>query len=133
MSRLQIIFVLILGAWIYSAANRPSTPTPQVTAKTPEQIAAKAAEDRAFQRTARIAAGIKASLREPGSVVWESIHANEDASIICLDYRARNGFGGMAREFVVFANGKASKKVNDWNRRCVDKGLADMKHVKHAI
>lgn len=85
-----------------------------------------------FQKTARMADAIKKALREPESVVWEAILANDDASVICFEYRARNGFGGMAKEFTVFAEKKASQDVSVWNKYCT-KTLNDMIDVKYAI
>lgn len=132
MSALKILFVAALGFAIFKS-DLGAPAVAKDLAPTPGQVAASAEKERAFQRTARLAAGIKKSLRDPGSLVWESIHASADGSVACFDYRARNGYGGMGREFVVFADGKASKNPRDWNKRCVDKALADMRHVAFAI
>jgi hypothetical protein len=85
-----------------------------------------------FQKTAVMANALKKALREPESVVWETILANDDASVICFEYRARNGFGGMAKEFTVFADNKASQDANVWNKHCT-KTFNNMMDVKYAI
>jgi predicted amidophosphoribosyltransferase len=77
-----VIVVIIIGA--------SSTPT--------RSVAEQAKHDQEQARGARVVgAGVflRDSLRNPDSVVWESIRANDDASIICFEYRAQNGFGGM--------------------------------------
>lgn len=86
----------------------------------------------AFRKTALFAASIKKTMRDPDSLVWESIRANDDASVICVEYRARNGFGGMNREFAVYANSKVSQKPTAWNKHCI-KPMNDMKHVRYAL
>lgn len=85
-----------------------------------------------FQKTAAIARTIKNNLREPESMTLETARANDDASVVCLEYRARNGFGGMSKEFVVFAQNKAHQTPEAWNKHCTQP-LFDMKHVRHAL
>jgi hypothetical protein len=80
-----------------------------------------------------MAASIKRSLREPESVQWETILANDDASVMCFLYRARNGFGGMTRENISVADGKASKAPAHWNKHCAGKDFNDMIHVRQAL
>ncbi|KAA0230145.1 hypothetical protein EDM76_11570 [bacterium] len=86
-----------------------------------------------FQKTAIMAATIKRNLREPESVQWETIMANDDGSVMCFDYRARNGFGGMTREYISFANGKVSKEAAHWNKHCANKPLNNLIHVRQAL
>lgn len=106
-------------------------------AKTPEQRAeeqkAKAESEARFQKAVLAAKTVKRALRDPDSVVWEDIYTNDDASVICLVYRARNGFGGMSRENIVFVDGNPSKNGAIWNRRCAGKGFTDMQHVRQAL
>lgn len=106
----------------------PPLPPP----KSAEQVAWEAKKEHAFQATARAAATIKSAMRDPDSLVWESIHTNDDATVMCFEYRARNGFGGMNREFAVIAQGRMSQKPAAWNKHCV-KPLINMDYVKHAL
>lgn len=89
------------------------------------------AEER-FQKTARIAMALKQSLRDPESLTLESAWANDDASVVCIEYRARNGFGGINKEFIISAKGKLSKEPAAWNKHCT-KAVFDMKHVEYAL
>lgn len=111
---------------VYQCSSIASNPKNQTTTVTDPK------EEARFQKTAATARIIKSNLREPESMTLESARANDDASVVCLEYRARNGFGGMSKEFVVFANGKASQEANAWNKHCT-KPLFDMKHIKYAL
>jgi len=105
--------------------------------KTTEQRAAEEkqhlADEIRFQKTVIAANAVKKAQRNPDSLVWEDIYANDDASVICLLYRAQNGFGGMNKEHIVFVGGKPSQSGAIWNKRCTGKGFIDMKHVRQAL
>lgn len=117
------------GEDVAKAANRCAA---AASAPKPIPIDSKAQKEKAFLAVATIMRVLKANMREPESVVWESVTANDDASVICLQYRARNGFGGMARENVVFDKIGGSKEPSRWNRNCT-KPLNDMLYAKHAL
>jgi hypothetical protein len=125
------LFVLAVayGAWsFFSPSSAPPKAPPS-----PAEIAYQQPQEQLFQKTAIMAATIKRGLREPASVQWETIMANDDGSVMCFLYRARNGFGGMTRENVSFANGKASKDAAHWNKHCTNKSLNDLIHVRQAL
>jgi hypothetical protein len=90
-------------------------------------------DDLRFQKTLAFAQKIQAAMREPKSLVWEDIVANDDASVICMRYRARNGFGGISREVAIYAAGRASQAVSAWNKHCAREPLNDMISVRHAL
>lgn len=56
--------------------------------------------------------------RDPSSVSFSFVGVNEDASLVCVGYRARNGFGGMNIEFVAFKNGNPKQSSSFWNSNC---------------
>lgn len=58
----------------------------------------KSREDDSF----RALSFLKRSLRDPDSFVMENFLANDDASLICIVYRAKNGFGGYQRSIATF-------------------------------
>jgi hypothetical protein len=125
------LFVLAVayGAWsFFSPSHAPLKAPPS-----PAEIAYQQQQEQLFQKTAIMAATIKRSLREPESVQWETIMVNDDGSVMCFLYRARNGFGGMTRESVSFANDKASKEAAHWNKHCANKPLNDLIHVRQAL
>lgn len=41
---------------------------------------------------------IKSKLRNPDSLHWNRVLSNNDGTIVCLEARAQNGFGGMSLE-----------------------------------
>jgi len=96
-----------------------------VDPRTPEQIeAAKAAAAMEVKRTNLVFSAVKAlqgSLRDPGSLQIE--HAGvTTADSVCIEYRAKNGFGGYTAGVAVGIEGKTlSTSVDAWNTHCADK------------
>ena len=76
---------------------------------------------------------IKAGLRNPDSAKWETVNVNEDGSVICVEYRAQNGFGGYSREYVTFVRNKPSESSFVWNKQCVKGKFYDLKSVANFI
>jgi hypothetical protein len=93
----------------------------------------KARKERNFQFTVLLAKSIRESVRDPDSLVWEGITANDDSSIVCFQFRAKNGFGGYNRESATYANGKLGQSAASWNKHCAKKVMNDMIAVKHAL
>lgn len=105
---------------------------PAVVNKPPERSAAEVQQEVAFQIVVFTLKTLRAANRNPDSVKWESIRANDDASVICIEYRGQNGFGGMNREFFALIAGKPSQKSAVWNRHCTQV-LHDMKYAARAL
>lgn len=125
-----IMVVCGLGILFVSAAIDEPSPPPTLTA---EERAAKEADDARFNLAFAVAKGIKTTLREPDSMKLEGLWTNEKADLACIEYRAKNGFGGMNLERVVFYNKQLTKDEGVWNRRCAGKDLHDMSRVRFAI
>ena len=98
-----------------------STPSPAPQSDPKADALDKARRD----ATVTDAARLKAALRDPDPLVFEKILASEDGRVVCIRYRARNGFGGMNRERTVFADGPGTTSPTAWNRRCADAALYD--------
>lgn len=79
------------------------------------------------------AKAVKASLRNPDSLSFQQILANDDGSVICLTYRAQNGFGGMNIEHVLFKDGDPSQSHASWHANCAHKMLNDVTAVQSMI
>ncbi len=126
-----ILSALILFGIVQCSMNSATKSPPPP--KTAEELAKEKAEEDRFQTTAALVALLKKSTRNPDSFQIDGVGANDDASIVCVNFRGQNGFGGISVESVVFNNGKASRSEKDWNRFCVGNSLHDMKHVRHAI
>ena len=79
-----------------------------------------------FKFARMVVRALKEQMRDPESFKLESIRVNEDASTACIKYRAKNGFGGMNREFAVYKNGALLVgNSSTWNTDCT-KTMFDM-------
>jgi hypothetical protein len=128
-------FVVVLAVIIFaviSAVYRSNT-APDVPAKTPFQIEQEAATERTFQAVVAVLQAIKKSAREPDSIAWSEIIANNSGTVICVDYRGKNGFGGVSSEQVVVVSGEIKQGKKDWNRHCVGSSMVQMKHAARAV
>lgn len=128
---LGVIFAGLFGLMVFTC-NSPNTTSPKPEPTAAEK-AASAKRELVFQKVVLALKTIKSSARNPDSIAWESIDANEDGSVICVAYRGQNGFGGMSKEVVVLAKGKASQTADAWNKSCAHKPLSDMMHARHAL
>jgi hypothetical protein len=79
------------------------------------------------------AKALKDSLRNPDSLTFVYIHTNDDGSIICMKYRAQNGFGGMNIGYVVYKDGQPSDSPARFNKHCAHKTMHDLTQVKDLI
>ena len=83
----------------------------------------EAAKDSIRRNLARAAKSvITDAARNPDSVSFSYDGVNEDATTVCVRYRAQNGFGGMNQEYVAFHNFVPKQSASFWNRNCT-KGL----------
>lgn len=136
MGRFRLAVILVFLASIGSAMMGKSSP-PAAAANSPAPVAAPSAEavakEASFQKVVQFARLVKASLKDPESVAWANIMANDDASVICLEYRARNSYGAMSKESASYVNGASSQKPSVWNRHCAGRPLNDMGHATYAL
>lgn len=134
--RPSLAFILIAGLLVVfgiKASIESSRPPPPAPTKTAEQIAEDAAKERRFLVVAVTAKKMKNAMREPESVEWIYMGADEKAEVVCLRYRARNGFGGMSVETMTVTTREAGPEAALWNRHCTGGGLFDMLYVRNAI
>lgn len=127
----KTVVVAFLGIVIIAAMSSIFSPSSDSSAakqepQTPEQVAAKKKEDEAVQRAMIGAMTLKKTMRDPDSFKLESALVIDGSGVVCYDYRARNGFGGMNAGHAVFTT--KTFKTNDmdgftrlWNRECADK------------
>lgn len=72
---------------------------------------------------------LKEQMRDPDSFKVESIRVNEEATVACIEYRAKNGFGGINREFAVYKNGALLRSnAGAWNASCT-KSMYDLTYA----
>lgn len=78
------------------------------------------------------AGDVKQSLRSPNMFVWQSIRANDDASVICLRFKYRHRGHPIKKRITVYAKGKTLNTREFWNSYCRS-GVSEMERVKRAI
>lgn len=113
-----VVAVLIVFNFVHDYVSQSVA----ASASSPENRARVKAEEEHKVRlmmTHLLMEDAKRTLRNPDSVVWESAFASADATVVCIEYRAQNGFGGMNREFVVGVKGRVTYNNSaKWNRHC---------------
>ncbi|MGO9768839.1 MAG: hypothetical protein ACLPSW_04650 [Roseiarcus sp.] len=94
---------------------------------------AKAAEEATWRKRALAAglvvAAVKRGLNDPDSLQWDDLHSNEDGTVVCAEFRARNVFGGMVRKYLTVTPTHSSESVAEWNKHCTGNGFFDQNHV----
>lgn len=119
---LGIIFSLIVGGAIFSGVTASKKEEIAQANKSPQQIAAeKAKKDADLHRYAvavAAAKSIKGAMRDPDSLKFDSMRVSEDGKTVCAEYRAKNGFGGMNKEFVTFVKDIGHRDAATWNKNC---------------
>lgn len=126
---LAVLFFAYVAISIFGPKSDEKQPAGSAAApvvKTPEQEAAEQAQKTRRYMAALAAAAIKKSLHDPDSLKWSFIRANDDASVMCFEYRAKNGFGAMRLQHATYANKKFTEGANAWNKRCANVKLFDV-------
>jgi len=117
----------VVSSIINSGAQRQTAQQAEA-AKTPEQRASEAATKNAdvlrYQTAQATSLALRKAAREPESVKFDSLRVDESASLVCAEFRGRNGFGGMSVEHVAIFKGKPDTSLAAWNKHCT-KSLYD--------
>lgn len=114
----------------------PKIDLPRIQIAAPAPIAespVKKREKHRFDATVAVASTLKQSMDNPHSLVWETILSDDDARVICFEYRVKDNQGDYSREYITYADGKASEAPEDWNKHCAGKKLNNMILVKDAV
>lgn len=130
--KIGIVFGTVFGIGLVGGAMGGMSPPD------PAARAAAAKEDKAnAQRGAAAMLAAKAlreSLRNPDSLAWVYIRTDDDGNVVCLKYRAQNGFGGMNIGYVVYRDGFPSDTPSVFNKNCAHKkNMHDLTQVKNLI
>jgi len=130
LKKIAIVFGVMFGVSLVGGfAARVSGTKPGAEIESPQDKQHKHMTYQAYLA----AKAVKASLRNPDSLSFEQILANDDGSVVCLTYRAQNGFGGMNIEHVVFKDGDPSQSHSSWHAHCAGKMLNDVTAVQSMI
>ena len=98
------------------------------TPPTADDLAAQQAQTARVKAAQQAAAQIKQGARDPDSFKVRSARVSADAKTVCVEYQAKNGFGGMNQGMAVVAGGliTASASVPLWNKHCAEVKLFDL-------
>ena len=133
-----LLFVVLLMSpmvvSIFFANKKVNTKEPQIISEI-QMIndVKKAEEERIFQKVRTALTEVKQLTRDPTSVVWEDVFGEADASIICVQLSARNGFNGMSREYITVVKGQITSNHKQWNKDCANRALKDWKIATYKI
>ncbi|MCK9386052.1 MAG: zinc ribbon domain-containing protein [Nevskia sp.] len=131
--RPSLAFVVIAGLLIVFGIKSAFTETGTTgKVQTAEEIAAKEAADMRTKMAYVMIRKVKNSLREPESLDVIEVFSNEKADLLCMKYRARNGFGGYSVGLYVIGEFGDSDSVKAWNAMCL-KEMYDVTSAKYLL
>lgn len=116
------LFALFVGWILFSCVGehqkreiaQNNKPAEQVSRESKE----KDAEVRRFAAATVAEEAVKRAVRDPDSVRFNQMRVNADGSIVCAEFRAKNGFGGMEIERLVWVNGNPLRGDQAWLDNC---------------
>lgn len=79
------------------------------------------------------ARSLRGTMRNPESLAFDRVTANGDGTLVCFDYQAQNGFGGVNRERVAFSPAGGSRKSKVVKMICSDKDMQDVTDMATAV
>lgn len=113
-----LILAAILAV-IISSCQDPKQP--EKTPDTPENRA------KAFRssKIATMARELQQTMHDPATLEFIKVTSNDDTSTVCMEYRARNGFGAMRADQTIYLFGKPYQNQEAWDLSC----LATDRHI----
>ena len=133
--KLLVVAIGVVVVWSFiSSTNFSGTPEklPQ-NQPTAEDLKRKAQADRRFKAAFGLISEMKKETRNPSSFAVDQILSDDEPTIICVKFRAQNGFGGMNREILIFMDGKTSRNPKDWPRLCADGSMHDLTSARSLL
>ncbi len=120
-----IVFMIVL---VIMAPSKKSNPVSEQQAReeAAERKVSKFNDDGRLFISQQVRRTIREGARNPDSVEFDQIGINEDGSVICVEFRAENGFGGMNLEQVMYLDGKPKTDSTSWNKHCTNAKLYSM-------
>lgn len=101
--------------------------------KTPSEIAAERAADHRDTVALIAAQSLKDSLNDPSSLELVKVLVDEGGTLVCMRYRAANGFGALILAQTVIRDGEVQRGVSAWRRNCGSRPLYDVTAVSYAM
>lgn len=126
----KVMVGAVVAVILVAGVNNLMNPPP---AQTPEQQAEVALTEKRNLNIVTYARSLRATMRNPESLTFDRVTANEDGTLICFDYRAQNGFGGVNRERTAFTPAGGSREPKVVKMICGDKVMQDVTEMATAI
>jgi hypothetical protein len=131
-----LLLGVVESSGLRTSLDQTKIDLPRIPLSVPAPVAeslGKKHEKHRFGATAAVISTLKESMENPNSLIWETILSDDDASVICIEYRVKDSRGEYSREYITYIEGKASEAPEDWNKHCAGKKLNDMIRVKDAV
>lgn len=74
----------------------------------------------------KMAKELKQTMHDPASMEFIKVTSNEDSTTVCMEYRARNGFGAMRAEQTLYSIGIPYQNQEAWDGSCLAKDRHDL-------
>jgi hypothetical protein len=116
---IAVVVILMAAAFIVAMYSSQTAP---VAVQTPEQQEQEKISGEDQERALIGAQILRKSMRNPDSFKLESVLVTMKG-VVCYEYRAQNGFGGMNVEFAVLSPPYVgfNQNASAWNSRCAAK------------
>ena len=122
---------LIMAMIMLQYMNEPSTPEEKAAA------AAKAQQEKLEKARNNVMRdtylAVRENLRDPDSMQVEVMLASAKPEAACIAYRARNGFGGMTRDVMVWDGNKYAKTATAWKKTCSGPHMEDITYLSSSM
>ena len=127
-----VVILAVIGFAVVSSVYRQATKE-EPPAKTPFQQAQDAEQEKKIQRAVALLRTVKKAAREPESIEWTQIIANTSGTVVCVEYRGKNGFGGYSKEAAVLVGDEIKAEKSAWKHHCTGSDMDNMKHAAVAV
>lgn len=117
---LGFIILAIIIVVIISSCQDPKQP-----AKVPDTPENRAKTFRTV-KISKFAKELQQTMHDPATMQFIKVTSNENASTVCMEYRARNGFGAMRADQTLYLFGTPYQNEEAWNLSCLAQDRYDL-------
>jgi len=109
-----VLMCVALGTLTTAYAVDKPKPPPAAMSSSGKQVVAKHAMS-----------VIREAAREPESVKFRKLLINDAGTVVCAEFRGKNGFGGVSMQHLVLTETGSDATAAGWNKHCT-KGMFNM-------
>ena len=130
-SKTALWTLAIIAGLIYLGSGTPTTPEEKAAAAAKAQTEQLERARNSTMRSTYLA--VRSNLRDPDSMKVELMLASAKPEAACIAYRARNGFGGMTRDVMVWDGKKYAKTAAAWKKTCEGTHMEDITYLEGSM